>query len=496
MKVVIKKISIVLVTLVPFFWLSWLSAAPGGERVVVWQPGVSSPFVQSPLPAERVSDVQNSGRGDFVTVEQEPVYFAVFPPSDDFTSVDVQLAFDSHGAFAVELGGMTNIAAYAFDFHALSNSVLERLAWHALPSLASDTALMAFAKDDVKASIEDFVAHLPPRNTVVTYRATLPGVYREPSYVSLGRDQVFSLSLRGSHEYVTYIKNEPFHLVVQYQDINRTFGADDGYIRVYDEHGTVKIEEILSDDGNTTEDQMYSSHTAVLDGSGWPEGVYRVEISGTSDIMMRQLVTKQRYMAFKNRMYVGDDVGYFVKDRSTTFVTNSKSLVFETFHADSAQQVNLGKTSVAIPKSHMHTYATVDDAGVVEGRTDAGDIKMTGEGKFAPSDMAFFDPDPRPLTAQTNLADPAIRYVYANLPPEVTNADGWRVATASFSLSSLVQELGAYKFAISLPGFAADEQTIDVHALTVTFRKPSISVLTAGIQELRRWRNALRDRIF
>lgn len=496
MKTLIAKSLIVIAAVVPFFWLSWLSSSPGGERAVTWTPGSMSPFVQSPLPAERVSEAQDSDRGRYVTIESEPVYLSVFPPSDDFTSAEVSLAFDPHEAFAVEFGGMTNLAAYAFDFRAFSNSKLENLSWNMLPNTDLVSTLVVFAKDDVKAAVQDFALHQPARTSVVTYRATLPGTYRESSYTPLGHEQTFSISLRGSHEYVTYIKNEAFHLALRYQDINRTFGTDEGYVRVYDESGTVMLEKAIIDDGDISEDQFSSSHDLILDGKSWPEGVYRVELSGTSDIMWRQFTTNQRYMAFKNRLYVGDDVGYLATDRQTSFVTNSKFIAFETFHADSAHRVTLGASTVDIPQSHVLTRATIPDNGTVIGLTDAGDIKMTGEGKFAPSTQAFFDPDPRPLTTQTNLDDPTIRYVYANLPKPVVSADGWRVASTTFDLASLVKEAGAYKFALSLPGLATDAQSVDVHRFAVTFRKNPISLFAAMKLEIRRWRDAVYDRLF
>lgn len=494
MQKIIIKIFIVLIAVSVFVWLSLVSAAMSGERTVTWTPGERSPFITSPLPAERVSDVQQSPTGPFISIQNEPVYMGIFPPSDDFTSVDVTLAFNPHNAFALELGGMTNLAAYAFDFRALSNHTLENLPWTQLPSTIKNEVL--FAKQSIKASLTDFLAHQPSRNAVVTYRATLPGTYRDPSYTPLGRQQTFNVSLRGSHEYVTYIKNEAFDLSLQYQDINRTFGPDEGYIRVYSEDGTRLVDESIIDDGNTTEDQTYSIHTINIHKTGLPEGVYRVELSGTSDIVWRQFTTTQRFMAFKNTLYIADDVGYLSTDRQTTFVTNSKSLALQTFHAESAKSIALGSSTIAIPQSHVIVRSAVTDGGVVAGKTDAGDIKIIGEGKFALSKDLFFDPDPKPLTASTNLNDPAIQYVYASLPPVATDASGWRTATATFDLASLAKESGAYKFALSLPGLSVDHESVDIHQLTATFHKAPISLWTAIKNELRRWKTAIRNKIF
>ncbi len=488
------KSLIILCAIAPFLWLSLLSASMSGERTVTWTPGVTSPFVMTPLPAERVSSTQDSAEGSFVTIQNEPVYFGLFPPSDDFTSVDVTLAFNPKNSFAVELGGMTNVASYAFDFHGMSNNVLDHLSWKKLPS-QNDNALL-FVKQDVKASLEDFLAHQPSRNAVVTYRATLPGTYREPDYTPLDHDQTFNVSLRGSHSSVTYIKNETLNLAIQYHDINRTFGADEGYIRVYSEDGARVVDEPIIDDGNTGEDQTFSLHTVTIEKSHLPEGVYRIELSGTSDIVWRQFTTSQRYMSFKNIIYIADDVGYFDVDRKTDFVTNSKTLALETFHAESAHSVVVGSSRISIPQSHMLTRSTVADGGVVAGKTDAGDVKIVGEGKFAFSKESFFDPDPKPLTASTNLDDPAIQYIYATVSPTATDKNGWRVATTTFNLASLVKESNAYKFALSLPGFHADLETVDVHSLTATFHKAPISLWTAIKNELRRWKNAVAEKIF
>lgn len=490
------KIFILVAACMPCFWLSWVAAAPSGERTVSWTPGEFSPFITSPLPGDRTSDVRRRDDGDpFVSLVGEPTYIGVFSPSDAFTSATVTVEFDPHDAYAFEIGGLTNVAAYAFDFRALSNQVVESLNWPQLP--ASETSnLFVFAKQSAKASVQDFLDHPPARSSIVTYRSSLPGAYRESSYVPMNAMQVFDVSLRGSHEYVTYMKNEAFRLSVTYQDINRTFGADEGYVRVYNEAGTVMTSQAIVDDENTSENQVYATKTLTVSGNDWPEGVYRVELSGTSDIVWRKFVTSQRYMSFKHRLFVADDVGFLAEDRQTSFVTNSKSLVFETLHADSAQQVTIGSDVIAIPRAHTKVRAMIDADGVVQGITDAGDVKMTGEGKFALSRGSFFDPDARSLTVSTNLNDGTLAYLVADVPRAETTSDGWRTASATFDLAALVKESDAYKFALSLPGLVVDEASVDVHRISVTFHKEPISMWAAVWEELRAWKHAVDDRLW
>lgn len=480
---------------VPFVALSWIAVSPSGERTVTWSPDEFSPFITSPLPGERVSSVSDGEQGSFVTLTGEPVYIGVFPPSPSFTHATVTVEFDPHQAYAFEIGGLTNLAAYAFDFRALANRTVESLSWAPLPSNAlSDVSV--FARESSAGTVQDFLNHSPDRTAIVTYRASLPGAYRDPSYVPLETPQTFPVSLRGSHEYVTYVKNERFQLDVTYQDINRTYGVDDGFIRVVNESGVVVASRTLSDDGNASEDQRYATQHVTISGEGWPEGVYRVELSGTSDVVWRTLSTRQRYMAFKNRLFIADDVGYLANDRKTAFVTNSKSLVFETLHANSAHAVTLGSEVIDIPLPHTKVRAHIDADGVVSGMTDAGDVKMTGEGKFALSRGSFFDPDPRSMTVSTNLEDGTLAYLVADVPPVMTTPEGWRTASAVFDLSTLVKESGAYKFALSLPGQVVDEESIDIHRIVVTFHKDPLSLRDAILEELRAWKRGIRERIW
>ncbi len=485
---------IVVASLVPFIWLSVVSSVPSGEKTITWTAGDSSPFIQSPLPGERVSEVKDGADGKYVTIENEPVYMAVFPPSDDFTSATVTMEFDPNKAFAVELGGLTNVAAYAFDFHALSNKTVESLSWNLLKTTSAD-GLMVFAKNDVKAGVADFLAYPPDRSTVATYRSILPGVYRDDVYSPINSTQTFDVSLRGSHQYLTYIKNETFKTSITYQDINRTFGADDGYVRVYNEVGTKMIEKKIVDDGDTSEGQFYSTRIIDLVGDNWPEGVYRTELSGTSDIIWRQFVTNQRYLTFKNRLFVADDVGYLATDRKTNFVTNSKIIAIETLHANPKHTVTIGLKTIPIPNGHWKVYHNVTEEGVVGGVTSSGDVKLTGEAKFALTKTSFFDPDARSLTVNTNIDDPSLQYILANVPPIKLTADGWRTASAVFDLADLVKEFKAYKFAISLPGLAVDGESIDLHRVTIDFHKEPISWWSAIKLELRRWKGAVIERL-
>lgn len=430
--------------------------------------GDTSPFVQRLLPDSRVSAVTGNGVTAAVTLLDEPVYFSVTPPPGNFTSVKVELAFDPGGTPTFELGGLQDVASQSFAFQPLSNDLLEHLGWtrHEL-----ENGLSVFSRDAKSQAYGDFLVNPPERSEVATYRATYPAPFRLPNYQPLGTLQKFDVSLRGPHELLTYIKHEDFGLFLTYTDVNRSYGADEGSVRVLDEAGNLMVDYVLRDDGNIYDNQYPSvKQTISLSGHDWPEGVYRIVLSGTSDIFWRSILTPQRYMVVKNRVFIGDDVGYLAAPRSTTLYTDADRVTFETQHREGLQTVQVGVDALQIDEVGGKYAATLPSGDLVPVRSPVGDVKMTGEGKYAFTEESFFDPDPTPVTAFTNLQATDVQYVLAQLAP-VAYDNGWREASGIYATEDLAVENGAYKFALSAPGIHDNLGKVEIHAVKVTFTK-------------------------
>lgn len=470
----LKSLSKILIWALPvlvFGGLLWHYLTPSGARVVVYEMGDTSPIVQRLLPDERVSELRDRRGDKFVALLDEPVYFSVTPPPGQFESIKIQVAFDPDSTPTFEIGALKDVAAQAFEFKPLANNLLEHLDWkrHDL-----DSGLAVFSKDSQSQAYQTFLTAPPDRAEVATYRAIYPTPYRLASYRPLGSTQKFDVSLRGPHELLTYVKDEDFSFDIVYTDVNRTYGADDGSIRVLDENGNLMTEVPLHDDGNIYGNQEPSQKTTLqLFGHAWPEGVYRIVLSSTSDIIWRSISTSQRYLVIKNRVFIGDDVGQLAVPKATSLFTNAQRVTLETQHREGLQTVAIGDRSMVIDQVGAK-YATLTPAGVNELKSPVGDIKITGEGKYALSETSFFDPDPVPVTAFTDVEATGVQHVLANLAP-IKFVGGWRVASADYELKSLATESGAYKFALSAPGVHDSLGQVAVHAITVTFEKPRSS---------------------
>lgn len=465
------KFLIVLSPLCLFSALLWHYLVPSGERTIVYEMGDTSPIIQRLLPDERVSELRDRRGDKFVALLDEPVYFSVTPPPGQFESIKVQVAFDPDSTPTYEIGALKDVAAQAFDFKPLANNLLEHLDWkrHDL-----NGGLAVFSKDSQSQAYKTFLTAPPDRAEVATYRATFPTPYRLADYRPLGSTQKFDISLRGPHELLTYVKDEDFSFDIVYTDVNRTYGADDGSIRVLDENGNLMTEVLLHDDGNIYGNQEPSQKTTLqLSGRAWPEGVYRVILSSTSDVIWRSISTSQRYLVIKNRVFIGDDVGQLAVPKATSLFANAQRVTLETQHREGLQTVTIGDRSLVIDQVGAK-YAALTPAGINELKSPVGDIKITGEGKYALSEASFFDPDPVPVTAFTDVEATGVQHVLANLAP-IKFVGGWRVASADYDIDSLATENGAYKFALSAPGVHDSLGQVTVHAVTVTFEKPRAS---------------------
>ena len=359
----IKRIFQTLIIATPFLIfgrLLWLDITPAGQRVIRVEANQVSPFVDRILPDNRVLGLQINQQGEsFETILKDPVYFSIHQPSTNFETLEVELEYQTDAPI-LEVGPLVDVYASAYDLRPLQNSIIDNSDWQRV----EQGGLVLLSRNGDADNIDGWLSNLPARSKIATYHYDLATPYRIADYRPLGSAQTFEVALRGYHKYLTYVKNEEFHLEVTYWDMNRTLGADEGVIRVINEYGDVMAESAFEDDDDTREDQFPSHQTQKIDGYGWPEGVYSVELKGTSDIFWRQIKTSQRYLTFVNKMYFGDEIGYLEKTRPVTFFTNAKRLTLETYHADATQRVQVGSQAILIPHSHEKVKRTITDRGV------------------------------------------------------------------------------------------------------------------------------------
>lgn len=469
----LKRLIQLIIILLPiglFIWLLVIDIVPSGELVIRRQFNELSPYINDILPDERVLAVQYTQEGEsFVTIVNDPTYFSMQLPNTDFDWVEVEIEFDGSEQRIIELGALVDIYSRSFDLRPIQNLIIDELDWFKL--VDNSTTLLQRNQDYV--SIAEFLEDPPELSRIATYQAELTTPYRMHDYTPLNSVQEIDVSLRGYHRLVTYIKDEELYFQAKFMDMNRTTGADEIVVTVRNEEGEEVARQELSDDHNKTENQISSTREIAIKESNLPEGVYTIEFSGTSDIFWRQFATTQRYAVFNSTIYIADDIGYLPENRSTTFFTNAKNFTVETVHADGAQRLLIGVQETLLDKSHEKHHVSIEDVGLVEGITPIGDIKIVGDGKFAFSRTAFFDPDPVKLNTHTDLDALGIDYLLTEYESPEVRGD-WQIGSAIFAVDDIKDEENSATFTFSTPFIMQDQQAVKIHAINLKFTKDKL----------------------
>ena len=475
MKIFVRLIQLLIVS-VPIALFAWLlnrELVPTGTFAVRHEVADASPFVDRLLPDARVDLAGN--------ITDDPAFFFVHPHRS-FDTVDAEIWFKNDKAPIVELGALGNVEAQAYSLQPLQNLMIDNLGWLRLEKGGKVLLQRTLAYK----SIDDFLASPPPVSKVATYHADIGKPFVLDGYVPTSDTQSVGVSLRGAHEFKTYVKDETLSLDIWYMDMNRDEGADPVTLVVTNADGVAVGDARATDDGDISASSNGSSMRHVaLRIPGLPEGAYKVQMQAGRDVFWRTISTTQQKMVFLNTLFLGDEVGY--KDVSDPIVmwTEAKHLSFATRHVEGLQSVGtaLSSSRLAIDEPYKRFELNVREPGVVAVSTERGDLEVTADGHVAFDPKMYFNPDPVRLTDQTDLDALGVDYVYATYvsprkvgDPDTTVGTGWYVASATFDAKKIVLDKGAWKFVFSVPGIRAAGGTVSVKSINLTMSRPPFSL--------------------
>ncbi|MDG1950304.1 MAG: hypothetical protein P8J32_05835, partial [bacterium] len=172
---------------------------PSGVFTAQHTVGQSSPFIDELQPSDRVGDVVD-GEQELV---DDPVFFFVHPHRE-FEHVDLEVWFQNNDLPIVELGGLARTSPDVYDLQPLHNTLIENSDWLRI----NQDGMVLLQREQTFISISEFLENPPSRDNVATYRASLDIPFRIDDYRPTGTSQTIDVSLRGHHEFKTYIKDE------------------------------------------------------------------------------------------------------------------------------------------------------------------------------------------------------------------------------------------------------------------------------------------------
>jgi len=468
-------------------WLVDKNLVPSGIFEAHWRPDGTSALIGPVVPESRLLPLNIADDGTpYRSLVEEPVNFDVRLPSTfDTATVSVTVAGEPK---IVELGGLASRETWTNDLRPGSNAVIDGLNWTAVRA----NGLTLYERRSDFKTVDDFLSNLPTAG-VATYRADISSLVKIPGYVPSKTAQSYQTAFRGAASIKAYLSNEPLDFSFSVQDVNRHAGAD-GFTAVASLNGNRIARAELSDDGNDTADGKLSGLRTLRLYTDKPiSGVVKIDLPAPDDIVFRETTTKQRKFVFSSRFYAADNVGYLKAPAAFSIVSNGRRLYATTTHPEAFQTLAVGSQKLSIDDLNKpFTVSTNDDIrknGLVAIASPYGDLRLETAGLFAFSKDNFFNPDPAPVTWETDVDRDGIDYILTSYVPPGRHGD-WRTLSATFDLSKLSVVSRAANFTVSVPGIDIQQKELRISAIDVTLKRPPLAAKDLWPAIVKMWRLA------
>ena len=415
-------------------------------------------FIYDFKPQERVTD-----DGQSLIIKADPVYFSLFTPRR-FDRAKVTIKYYNHLTAAtpiIELGLLQDKISGAYNLQPLQNNILDslRFSW---PRLEDSDQRLILQAGKYYSEVADFESDLAaghlrncpagPTSCVAVYNYHLSSDYGVPDYVRL---TPFSLShpLRGSHQFYVYLKKNLWRLDLSFINENKDRVADPIIVNVYDDGKIIATQTIVDDNLNPTgvaseEKKMSLSGTVLHD------GVYKVEIKISDDVIISSLQIPSDRLSFVNKIWPASA-------GALTLFTDASYIQARTLDPVNLGNINFGGQDFNLSEAYQQFTFATGEPGIKELQLSKDDITLANNGVFAFSRAGLFNPAPSKVD-RFFVEGGEAKYIIANYDRPI-NQDGLKTASAEFDMSAASYEKGKYTFLISVPGleWASDSDTVD-----------------------------------
>lgn len=403
-----------------------------GELTLEYDFASEDDFVSQWYPTHRASDrLENLRNGrNYQVITGDPTYIDVTVPRA-FDSVDMTVEYRNPDHAVIDAGIVSNKAPWLVEFFPFENKIIDA-ALDEWPEPVVGGGVTLLQSPDVRQfpSVEAFTENLPVKKRIGTYFHDIAVEYSDPTYTKQPGTLHVPAVLRGQHEFVTYIKNEPLKASFEFIDMNLSEGEDPIKVEVYG-GGVLIHEELLTDDGVIDESARASEkQTLTVDLPNLPEGTYRYVLPVSQDIAITSVSTEQHQFVAKDRVHAIDNVWY--KDLiakastgKTTLFTDAPFLDMITEHPEALQTVHVDEQAVELAAVDTRVHWIASDSSkksLHSVRAPKSDVDLRGHGYIAFTKESFFDPDYRveTMTSESRMGDYDYILYKGYTPPQVT----------------------------------------------------------------------------
>jgi hypothetical protein len=432
-----------------------------------------SKYLSTPGPKERVAKEDINGKTSYKQISDLIYFSTVMPFHFDKATVRIQLKNDILDQ-AIKVGYKDQE-----DWH-YNNKVIDAPLL-SLPSWSSvgDTTVL-YQRKKTYSSVQDFFKR-PPKDVLVgTYdyatdkltKTTIPG------YKPQTKETVINTPFRGKVTMFAYLQDEPFHMSVTKQDLNWYKDTDPATITVFKDDVKV-FDTSIDDDGITDASRKITTPQTVSiknPGPGLPEtGVYKIVISASSDIIIKQIKTNLHKIVFDGTMLLAGNAEVYSKIISqtypTTVYTNALVVSVLTYHDQALQRITTPKKTLRLTKVNQEGQIIPED-DLTQMTIPKNDVILKGyAGYFALDKNQFFLPTAfRTVTISQASDIDLVDYILTDKKPAKQIGD-WRVVEQTYDLNDATIDNGKLSWLIQAPKLQDNHNTITIGDIEVTLHK-------------------------
>lgn len=443
-------------------FLFWQAIVPFGNITYTVDFDDYSYFIPKLTPAERMETGESS-----VKIVGDPVYFTLRTPRT-FNKANLEIKYKaSDNIRLLEIGPLADKTIWRYNLRPIYNKTIEQLglAW----SVLEENGIMFLQRDKHYDSLESFLASPLLQEEIAIYNYDWTREYILPNYSSTSKETIVDIPLRGAYQFYTYIKDEELNFKFTLADLNQNKDRDNIELILYYQDEiifTKNIEEVSAAEN----DELVELGEIEIKQSGLPEGVYKLELRASDDIVTRSIVTEQGKIAFINKIRLLRD-----NQENIKIYTDASKLNAVTPHPDRLQTIKVGSEILDLNDTYKLisldiplTLATNTKDKSTELTLELDGVTISGNGVFAFTREQMINPRLKKVDENIDINVEGINYVLANYTSPKEN-DSWQVANIQVDLKQAYRERGAYQFIISVPGIQ-DGEYVDIDEIKVELK--------------------------
>ncbi|MCF7795164.1 hypothetical protein K9M50_02295 [Patescibacteria group bacterium] len=424
-------------------------------------------FIHDITPHERIND-----EGDKVKIIADPAYFSLYYPRQ-FQKAQIRLKYKWENVQdqVLEMGVLADKDLWQYHLEPLENTILEKAinSWH----LSRSNNLIFLQKNKKFNSLNDFLQSDFSRSSTAVYNINSQDL--KISEFKLTKAELEKIEghtieqdLIGHHQFYMYHPGEDLSVDIRVQDLNQNNKEDNIEIFLFYQDQVI-AKESLNSIVSLESSQVSKPRNLSLKLSDLSEGLYKIQIKVSDDIIIKQINTNSNRLAFINNVYLGES------DNDIKLYTDNTNLKVVTTKADSLQTISYAGASFELASTYkQHNFQTnVNENNLwQEINLKKGNLKLSTNSMFSFNKEFAFNPEMIDLDDSVNLDN--IDYIIANYEPVEKEGD-WHIASANFDLSHTYSEDNKYSFMFSLPNFSYKRNTaLVIDSIEVTLEGKNI----------------------